>query len=395
MHTEHQGPMRRLSIGMVCPYSFDEPGGVQAHAIDLCAELRRRGHTVSLIGPGTDRSKVPDFVELGGASIPIRYNGSVARLSFGPKTARHISHWITAGQFDVLHIHEPNSPSYSMLSLAQVHGPVVATYHASASESKLLKLALPFLRPILERIHGGIAVSEEARRWQVENLAGDPVLIPNGVDTRVYREAQPLPELDPQRPRLMFLGRFDEPRKGLQVLLAAMPEIVAQVPDVELVIAGRGEVSALVERLNKVGLSSVEGRGESTATVRILGPVSDEDKAAALSASDIYVAPNTGGESFGIVLVEGMAAGAAVLASDIPAFVAVGEEGRSAALFHNGDAADLARSAVDLLRDEERRHQTAANGAERARNFDWDTVTCQVEKVYEAVTTKGRKVTLS
>lgn len=388
-------PSEPLSIGMVCPYSFDEPGGVQAHAIDLCTELRRRGHRVSLIGPGKDSSLVPDFVELGGSSISIPYNGSVARLSFGPRTARHIRQWITGNRFDILHIHEPNSPSYSMLSLAQVEGPIVATYHASASESKLLKLALPFLRPILERVHGGIAVSEEARKWQVENLAGDPVLIPNGVDTNVYRSAQPLAGLAPARPRIMFLGRFDEPRKGLQVLLGAMPRIVGAVPDVELVIAGRGGVDALGERLRGAGLSYTVGLGAGTENVRILGPVSDEDKARALSASDIYVAPNTGGESFGIVLVEGMAAGAAVLASDIPAFAAVGESGRSAALFRNGDADDLAEKAISLLRDEPGRTQLVSRGSERARCFDWSTVTTQVEHVYQTVRTPGRRVTLS
>lgn len=208
-----------MRIGMVCPYSFDEPGGVQIHAIELCAELQRRGHYVSLIGPGTDDNELPDFVELGGASIPIKYNGSVARLSFGPKTIKHIRRWVNKHEFDVLHIHEPNSPSYSMLSLTQVAGPVVATYHASASESRLLRIVLPILRPFLDRIQGGIAVSEQARKWQVENLAGDPVLIPNGVDTTIYREAPMLRDVIPDRQRMMFLGRFDEPRKGLDLSL--------------------------------------------------------------------------------------------------------------------------------------------------------------------------------
>lgn len=384
-----------LSIGMVCPYSFDEPGGVQAHAIDLCRELRRRGHRVSLIGPGKDRSQVPDFVELGGSSIPIPYNGSVARLSFGPKSRRTVRRWISNNDFDILHIHEPNSPSYSMLSLAQVVGPVVATYHASASESKLLKLALPLLRPMLERIHAGIAVSEEARKWQVENLAGDPVLIPNGVETSTYRLAKPLPGLDPNRPRLMFLGRFDESRKGLQILLDAMPAISARFAEVELLIAGRGGVEALGERLKSAGLSYTLGMGPSTATVRILGPVSEEDKAAALSSSDIYVAPNTGGESFGIVLVEGMAAGAAVVASDIPAFAAVGENGQSAALFRNGDAEDLVRVVAELLDDSSRRQALASRGEDRATQFDWSTVTSRVEEVYRTVCVPGRNVTLS
>lgn len=387
-----------MRIGMVCPYSFDEPGGVQIHAIDLCTELRKRGHEVSLIGPGKSADGLPDFVELGGSSIPIRYNGSVARLSFGPRTRKHLKQWIRDNQFDLLHIHEPNSPSYSMMAMAVAEGPIVATYHASASESKVLKMALPFLRPYLERIHGGIAVSEEARRWQVENLAGDPVLIPNGVETSVYRGAQPLAGLDSpgeHRPRLMFLGRFEEPRKGLQILLEAMPRIVAEVPQVELIIAGGGDMDALVERVRDLGLSATVGLGPSDAHVRVLGRVSDADKASALSASDVYVAPNTGGESFGIVLVEGMAAGAAVLASDIPAFEAVGQHGVSARLFSNGSAADLADKAVGLLRDDAARNSLVAAGSTRAVDFDWQMVTDQVEQVYDTVTVKGRKVTLA
>lgn len=381
-----------MRIGMICPYSFDEPGGVQIHAIDLCTELQRRGHEVSLIGPGSDRTLVPDFVELGGKSIPIRYNGSVARLSFGPKTARHVNQWIANNQFDVLHIHEPNSPSYSMLALRRAEGPIVATYHASASSSKLLKMALPFLRPLLERIQGGIAVSEEARRWQVENLSGDPVLIPNGVATGLYRRAEPMVGLDQNRPRIMFLGRFEESRKGLGILLDAMPTIVKRFPQVELLIAGGGSVDNLERRLDHAGLSHAVGLGPAEANVRILGRVSDEDKARALSASDIYVAPNTGGESFGIVLVEAMAAGAAVVASDIPAFAAVGENGRSAQLFGNGNSSGLASAICDLLAHPEQRRALAARGATRSREFDWKTVTDRVEEVYSAVAASGRKV---
>ena len=386
---------RPLNIGMVCPYSFDEPGGVQIHAIELCAELQRRGHRVSLIGPGEQREGLPEFLECGGPSIPIRYNGSVARLSFGPRARRHLRRWIARHDFDVVHIHEPNSPSYSMLTLAVAEGPMVATYHASASGSKILKLALPALRPFLEKIHAGIAVSEEARRWQVEMLAGDPVLIPNGVDTGAYREAEVLPELDPDRPRLMFLGRFDEPRKGLQVVLGAMPSILLQHPNVELLVVGAGSVEALGKRLDGMGLSWVHGRQPSEATVRVLGKVSDEVKARALASSDIYVAPNTGGESFGIVLVEAMAAGAAVVASDIPAFKAVGDQGRAACLFANHDAANLALKINRLLSEPAEIRELAARGQDRSRMYDWNTVASSVEQVYQTATLKGRKVTCS
>ncbi|AWT26094.1 MULTISPECIES: glycosyltransferase family 4 protein [Corynebacterium] len=380
-----------MKIGMVCPYSFDEPGGVQIHAIELCEELQRRGHEVSLIGPGSDAADVPDFVELGRGVVSIPYNGSVARLAFGPRTWRHLRRWIGEHDFDLVHIHEPNSPSYSMITLAEADGPLVATYHASASGSRVLRTFLPVLRPYLEKIHAGIAVSEEARRWQVEMLSGDPVLIPNGVDTAMYRSAEPMPELDPDRPRLMFLGRFGEPRKGFPVLLRALPRILAAVPDLEVVVAGGGDVTELHEVLRREGVSRV-GDGSTRPTVRILGRVSDADKAAALAASDVYVAPNTGGESFGIVLVEAMAAGAAVVASDIPAFAAVTDRGRAGRLFANGSSRDLARTVVELFSDTGGRRELTVRGTRRARDFDWQTVTTRVEQVYETVVTPGRKV---
>ncbi|MEY8565364.1 glycosyltransferase family 4 protein [Corynebacteriaceae bacterium 7-707] len=384
-----------MKIGMVCPYSFDEPGGVQIHAVDLCTELIRRGHEVSLIGPGGSDADVPEFVELGGGAIPIPYNGSVARLAFGPSTWRHLGDWIDRHDFDVVHIHEPNSPSYSMITLAMADGPIVATYHASASESLILRIFLPVLRPFLERIQGGIAVSEEARRWQVEMLSGDPVLIPNGVDTGAYRGAEPMPELDPSRPRVMFLGRFTESRKGFPLLLRALPAIVRDVPDVEVVVVGGGDTAELTQMLRKSGVSYVEGVGDpgaQRATVRILGRLSEADKAAALAASDVYVAPNTGGESFGIVLVEAMAAGAAVVASDIPAFAAVTDHGYAGRLFANGSRRALARAVTDILTDDAGRELLVGRGHERSRDFDWDRVTTQVERVYDTVVTEGRKV---
>lgn len=383
-----------MKIGMVCPYSFDEPGGVQIHAIDLCTELIRRGHEVSLIGPGGDDAEVPGFVEVGGGAIPIPYNGSVARLAFGPSTWRHLGDWIDRHDFDVVHIHEPNSPSYSMITLAKADGPIVATYHASASESLVLRIFLPVLRPFLERIQGGIAVSEEARRWQVEMLSGDPVLIPNGVDTATYRAADAMPELDSGRPRIMFLGRFTEPRKGFPLLLSSLPAILREVPDVEVIVVGGGDLDEMRRSLRKSRISFVEGRGDpgSTATVRVLGRLSEKDKAAALAASDVYVAPNSGGESFGIVLVEAMAAGAAVVASDIPAFTAVTDNGYAGRLFTNGSRRSLTRTVIDTLKDDEGRQGLVDRGFARSRDFDWDRVATQVERVYDAVVTQGRKV---
>lgn len=381
-----------MRIGMVCPYSFDYPGGVQAHAIDLCAELRRRGHEVSLIGPAGRDAEVPGFVVRGGAAVPIPYNGSVARLAFGPRTAHRVRRWIRRGDFDVLHIHEPNSPSWSMLALAQATGPVVATYHSAAERSRLLRLALPALRPLLERIRGGIAVSDVARRWQVEQLGGDPVLIPNGVRVADYERAPGLADpavaaeagigpAEPGRPRLVFLGRFDEPRKGLGVLLDALPGIRAAHPGAEVVVVGDGELDAAVRRA-----------GRHAEALRFVGRVPERAKAAVLASADVYVAPQRGGESFGIVLVEAMAAGAAVVASDLDAFRLVLADGADGELFRNGDAGDLARAVRGVLDDPGRRAALVAAGHARARDYDWSAIADRVLQVYDTVRGDGEKV---
>ncbi|WP_460490830.1 glycosyltransferase family 4 protein, partial [Corynebacterium nasicanis] len=287
-----------MRIGIICPYSFDEPGGVQAHILDLAQVLRGRGHHVEVLGPASEGTSVPEFVTRGGRSVPIRYNGSVARLSFGPAVRAKVRDFLLRGRFDVLHIHEPNSPSYSMVALWMATGPIVATYHASSAGSFMLQLARPLLRPALEKIRGGIAVSEMARRWQVEQLGGDPVLIPNGVDTARFAAARRAPG---EIPEIVFLGRLDEPRKGLDILLDALADLARPV------------------RVTVIG----GGRPRQVPGVTFVGRVSEEEKAAILGRADIYVAPNTGGESFGIVLVEAMAAGCAVVASDIEAFAAV------------------------------------------------------------------------
>lgn len=379
-----------MRIGMVCPYSFDVPGGVQAHAIDLCEEFRARGHEVSLIGPAGPSAEVPDFVERGGRAIPIPYNGSVARLAFGPVTQRKVRRWIGAGGFDVLHIHEPNSPSYSMLAMRAAVGPIVATYHSAATQSLALKLATPFLRPMLERIRGGIAVSEVARRWQVEQLGGDPVLIPNGVRVGEYAaapDAADVPEIGAPAPgtkRLVFLGRFDEPRKGLPVLLDAVPAIRRVFPDLEILVIGDGDRSQAVRRA-----------GEHADVLRFTGRVSEEAKAAALKSAHAYIAPQRGGESFGIVLVEAMAAGAAVISSDLDAFRLVLDDGRYGDHFRNGDSADLARTAIALLSDDDRRAGLVAAGHDRAWEFDWSTIADKVLQVYDTVRMDGEKVVVS
>jgi len=225
-----------MRIGMVCPYSFDVPGGVQSHVLQLADVMTGLGHEVSVLAPASAEGVLPDYVVSGGRAVPIPYNGSVARLRFGPATHRRVKRWLIQGDFDVLHLHEPNAPSLSMLALNIAEGPIVATFHTSTTKSLTLSVFEPILRPMHEKIVGRIAVSDLARRWQMEALGSDAVEIPNGVDVESFASAPPLPGYPRRGRTVLFLGRFDEPRKGMSVLLGALPALVDRFADVEVLV---------------------------------------------------------------------------------------------------------------------------------------------------------------
>ncbi|WP_030770633.1 glycosyltransferase family 4 protein [Streptomyces sp. NRRL F-2664] len=363
-----------MKIGIVCPYSWDVPGGVQFHIRDLAEHLIGLGHDVSVLAPADDETPLPPYVVSAGRAVPVPYNGSVARLNFGFLSAARVRRWLHEGTFDVIHIHEPASPSLGLLSCWAAQGPIVATFHTSNPRSRAMIAAYPILQPALEKISARIAVSEYARRTLVEHLGGDAVVIPNGVDVDFFAKAEPKAEWRGQT--LGFIGRIDEPRKGLPVLMAAFPKIVEACPDVRLLVAGRGDEEEAVATL-PAGIRS---------RVEFLGMVSDEDKARLLRSVDVYVAPNTGGESFGIILVEALSAGAPVLASDLDAFAQVLDQGGAGDLFANENADALAAGAITLLRDPARRAALSERGSAHVRRFDWSTVGADILAVYETVT---------
>ncbi|KAF0847541.1 glycosyltransferase family 4 protein [Nocardia caishijiensis] len=370
-----------MKIGMVCPYSFDVPGGVQAHVVELARVFLERGHRVSVLAPASDDTPLPDFVVSAGRAVAIPYNGSVARLSFGPMAYTRIRRWIDSNDFDVLHIHEPNAPSLSMLALKIAEGPIVATFHTSTTKSLVLSTFQGVLRPYHEKISGRIAVSELARRWQVEALGSDAVEIPNGVDVSAFARG-PLLDGYPRVGRtVLFLGRYDEPRKGMDVLLAALPALVERHPDVEILIVGRGDE----DRLRREA-------GPNAGHLRFLGQVSDAEKAAALRSADVYVAPNLGGESFGIILIEAMAAGTPVVASELDAFRRVLRDGSAGLLTPVGDSAALAEAIDTLLTDDDTRDQLVRTATQVVAAYDWPVVAEQILRVYETVTVGDNRV---
>ncbi|SIA75763.1 Probable phosphatidylinositol alpha-mannosyltransferase [Mycobacteroides abscessus subsp. abscessus] len=339
-----------MKIGIVNPYSWDVPGGVGFHIRDLALKLRSRGHDVQVLTPSTSQD-LPEWITSAGSSVSIPFNGSVANISVKPKALARTRRWLADNDFDVVHVHEPVVPSVSMAAAMLSTAPLVGTFHAALGRSVSRAIASAPMRLYMERIGVRIAVSEEARRTLIEHHGGDAVIIPNGVETASFRSAQPLEQwvATDERPVIVFLGRLDEPRKGLSIFAGA--------------IAGD--------------------------SVSFLGGISDEEKESLLAGASIYVAPQTGGESFGIVLVEAMAAHTAVVASDIPAFRAVLEDGRAGALFETGNSDSLARMLIDLLADRDRLEELSAAGARSSAQYDWEVVADKVFEVYKLAIAMG------
>lgn len=367
----------RLRVGLVSPYSWDVPGGVNFHIRDLAENLIERGHHVSVLAPADEEADLPSYVTAAGGAVPVNYNGSTARVAVGPLVARRVNRWLKDGEHDVVHIHEPVVPSAGLIALFSSTAPVVATFHSAQERSRALIIANPLLQGALERISARIAVSEDARRTVVEHLGGDAVVIPNGVYVDRFRDAEPDARWQgaPDRPTIGYLGRLDEPRKGVQVLLGAVRQVRRHHPGARFLVAGRGDIDAA---LADAGLARDE--------IEYLGEISEQDKAALFASLDLYVAPQTGGESFGIVLVEAMSGGAGVVASDLSAFRAVLDDGGSGWLFRTGDPGDLARALDEALSDPPRTQALRAAASAAVVRYDWSTVAMRVLDVYRMVT---------
>lgn len=368
-----------MKIGIVNPYSWDVPGGVGVHIRDLAVKLRSRGHDVRVLTPSTS-DDLPEWITSAGSSVSIPFNGSVANISIKPKALARTRRWLADNDFDVVHVHEPVVPSVSMAAAMLSSAPLVGTFHAALGRSVSRAIASAPMRLYMERIGVRIAVSEEARRTLIEHHGGDAVIIPNGVETVSFRTAQPLDQwvATDERPVIVFLGRLDEPRKGLGIFAGAIERVLEAIPGARFLIAGRGDAPDIRGAVARFGDS-----------VSFLGGISDEEKESLLAGASIYVAPQTGGESFGIVLVEAMAARTTVVASDIPAFRAVLEDGRAGALFETGSSDSLASALVELLGDHERLDALADAGQRASAQYDWEVVADKVFEVYKLAIAMG------
>jgi phosphatidyl-myo-inositol alpha-mannosyltransferase len=374
---------RSLKIGIVCPYSWDTPGGVQNHIRDLAEFLIGAGHVVSVLAPAIDETSLPDYVVNAGKPISIPYNGAVARVLFGPVAFARVRQWIAQGEFDLLHLHEPAIPSISLLACWAADGPMVGTFHAAAKRQKIIFAIGPILEPAIEKLSARIAVSEAARLTLTDHLDTDAVIIPNGIYASRYTNGKKQSKW--QGNTLGFIGRFEEPRKGLSVLVDALPIIARFAPDIKVFVAGPGDSKEVERNIDP----QLRHRFE------FLGKISEEDKANFMGSVSLYVAPNTGGESFGIILAEALAAGACVVASNIPAFDDLLGHGQFGALFASENSTELAKVVIDLLRDEQKRFKLAEAGKSRGQSFDWALVAQQIYSVYEMSIVGSEKVRLA
>src|SRR5436190_7255013 len=324
----------RLNIALVSPYDYSNQGGVTEHIRHLSRELEAMGHRTRILAPyALDKEEMPEEVYPLGQVTPIPANGSIARISLSPDLGRTIRSILKAEQFDVIHLHEPLMPAVPLLVLHYSTSPNIGTFHAQADTSAMYAMGRPILTRFFERLDGRIAVSPSACEYVSQYFGGEYEIIPNGVDVRQFgMDIEPIAWMCDGRPTVLFVGRFEESRKGLRWLLQALPFIEPYFPDLRLVVAGSGDPIEIAEWLplrdySRPGKTVYRSAG-SALEVEFTGFVPPEDLPRYYQSCHVYCAPSTGGESFGVVLLEAMAAGVPILASRIPGYSNVLTHGR-------------------------------------------------------------------
>ena len=357
-----------MRIVQACPYDWDAPGGVQVHVRELSGHLRRRGHEVLVLTPG--REPPGPGVRRVGRPIRVPYQGTVAPVCPSPVSAARVRSAVRAFAPDLVHAHEPLTVSTAMFATLAARAPVVATFHAHVERSKLFDGVAPALRPVWRRLAERVAVSRAAAQF-VEARMGDGVrIVPNGVDVAAFTDAAPATGLPAGR-RILWAGRLDR-QKGFPVAVEAFELLAAERKDVVLVVAGDGADRGAVDRLPP----GVRER------VVLLGAVPHHRLPPYHAASDAFVSPALGQESFGLVLVEAMAAGLPVVATAIAGYDEVVRDGVDGLLVPPGDAGALAGALGRVLEDPTLAAQLAEAGRARAREFDWEVVVDRLEGIY-------------
>ncbi|MCH8296952.1 MAG: glycosyltransferase family 4 protein [Chloroflexi bacterium] len=366
-----------MKIAMVSPYDFTWPGGVTAHVTQLARALGRSGHEVQVLAPHSPSRECQDadlLVPLG-RSVPLPSGGSIARVSLSWWLYPKVRALLQREQYDIIHLHEPMAPILPLCVLEFSRSVNVGTFHASYARQHLYRVTHPIIKRWHQRLHGNIAVSPAARRYVNNTFPGDYEIIPNGIDfDRFSAGVAPLPQYQDGKLNILFVGRLEK-RKGLRYLLEAYGKLKWDLPNIRLIVVGPGNPDKESYRI----ISS-----HNLQDVEFVGRVSYEDLPRYYASADIFCSPATGAESFGIVLLEAMAAGKPVVASDIEGFRGIVTDGEQGLLVPKKDSDALAEALGTLARDPELRRRLGGQGNRSAEGFRWEVVAGRVEDYYNS-----------
>ena len=364
-----------MRVALACPYAWDDPGGVQVHVRELAGYMIGRGHDVVVLAPVRHRAS-ETWVRSVGRPVDITYNRSNAPIDPRPWSFLRAREALRAFRPDVVHVHEPFTPSTSMWTTLAAEAPVVATFHTGAERSRLYDLAAPLIRRMARRIVVRVAVSQVAERAAGARIGGTFEIVPNGADVGRFADAVPADLGDGTK--LLFVGRLDE-RKGFPTAVAAFGRSASGRPALRLIVVGDGPERSAIDTLP----------ADVRARVTMLGAVPNVDLPPFEKACDLYLGTSIGGESFGVVLVEAMAAGLPVVASDIPGYDEVVTDGLEGFLVPPRDPEAVARAAGSILDDPDLAARFSAAGRTRAATFDWQVVGERLEALYRRAVTTG------
>jgi phosphatidylinositol alpha-mannosyltransferase len=365
-----------VKIAQVSPYDFGHPGGVPEHINHLRTEFTRLGHEVIVIAPRSSKGgiEVGNGIYGIGRTVGIPGNGSRVRLTFDVTLYAAVKELMRRERFDVVHLHEPLTPVLPYMVLLNSRSTNVATFHAFRPNNLWYTAFKPYMQFVLGRLDRRIAVSYPALDFVTQYFEGPYDVIPNGIDLQHFGETiEPFPWAHDGTPRILFVGRFEEQRKGFKYLLRAMPLVRQQFPDARLVVVGTGRPEKFEDQMARYGVWGVDFVGYAT----------QQDKPRYYASCDIFCAPSIARESFGIVLLEAMASGKPVVASNIPGYASVLTNGQEGLLVTPRDPQALALALVRVLADSELRRKFAISGQATAGQYAWPVVAERVLAAYE------------
>jgi len=367
-----------MKIALVTPYDFPYPGGVTEHISALDHHFRALGHDTRIIAASTTDEDVLDehVIKVSGAVSPISFSGSKARVTLAPAVYRRVKQILKQEHFDIVHVHEPTVPILSLVVLRHSHALNVGTFHAYRESNVLYEYMRPLVQRVINRLNGRIFVSDVVREYINRYFPGEFTIIPNGIDCARFAAPNlaPIERFNDGRPNILFVGRMEK-RKGFRHLIRAFQSIKQTVPDARLIVCGAfndNEKAPFIRYARATRLRSVH----------FVGYVAPEDLPRYYRTATLFCAPSTGFESFGIILLEAMAAGTPIVASDIAGYRQVVETGCDGLLVPPEDEPALARGIIDLLRNPQRRAEMSECGKRKAAQFDWSIIAHRVLDYY-------------